>query len=105
MDKLIDDLLAIEATATQGLTSLDDEQTAMAQHIVDEISRRNLEIQRKADKAIQAQKQEAEDNTQATLEEIETQFQQNVASLKQHFDDNINTWRKYWATRVLEGTS
>ena len=101
MDKLIEDLLLIEATAKDDLANFEDERSAFSQSISAEISRHTLDVKRECDKKIQTLKQEAEDAVLARLAEIENEYQQNVAQLKELFDTNREKWRKEWAARVL----
>ena len=101
MDKLIEDLLAIEHNAKLSLGEINDERAALSQKIADEITRLTLEIKRKADKEIQAIKQEEEDYTKAMLAEIESGYQKKASYLKQLFDTNMDSWRKDWFDQVL----
>ncbi|MCL2528031.1 MAG: hypothetical protein FWE42_06365 [Defluviitaleaceae bacterium] len=101
MDKLIADLLNIEQAASQSMDALEEERTAQIARTADEITRRNMEIKRKADKELQALKQEAEETTQAKLAEIECKYKEKTLKIRQLFDGNGSTWRKEWANRIL----
>ena len=102
MDKLIEDLLTIERSANDSMSELEDEQSAQALLISKEIARRNLDIKRKADQAIQALKQEAEAETQARLEEIENDYNEKTQQIKSYFEENTPKWREEWVRRILE---
>jgi len=101
MDKLIGDLLSIEAAAKDSLTDLEDERKALAQRIADEVSRHTLDIKRERDKQIQTLKQDAKIATEDKLMEIESKYKQSAAGLKELFDENLNKWRDKWAAYVL----
>ena len=101
MDKLIADLLNIEQAATQSMGALEDERAAQATHTADEIARRNMEIKRRADKELQAIKQEAEEATQSRLADIEVRYKEKTMKIRQLFEVNGSKWRKQWANRIL----
>ena len=101
MDKLVEDLLAIEQNAKLSLEELNDKRAALSQKIADEITRRTLEIKRSADKEVQAIKLDEENYTQSRLAEIENQHKRKAAYLKELFDTNMDIWRKEWFDRVL----
>ena len=102
MDKLVADLLNIESTALESIKDLEEERAAKAQHILNEIARRDLEIKRKADKDLQALKLEMEKDTQAQLDEIESQYQEKTAYMKKLFEENTVTWREKWVAYILQ---
>ena len=102
MDKLVEDLLSIERTAKDSMEELEEERTALAQRIADEISRGLLETRNRTDLAIQAFKQEAEISVQTELAKIESQFQQKATQLNELFDKNAAVWRNEWVSRVLK---
>ena len=102
MDKLIAELINIEETAKASLEGLKDEKTTYAAQTADEITRRNLDIRRKADQQIQAIKQQEEEYTQAQLAEIDSQLQQQSAELRALFETHMQSWRADWTNRVLQ---
>ena len=101
MDKLVEDLLAIEQNAKLSLEEINAKQAALSQKIADEIMRRNLEIKRNADKEIQTIKHEEENYAKTRLAEIESHYQKKAAYLKDLFDTNMDIWRKEWFNRAL----
>lgn len=105
MDKLVADLLEIERAALESMKDLEEEQAAQAQHISNEISRRNLEIKRSADRELKKLKQDAEADTQAQLDEIERQYQTKAAELKNLFESKGEIWRKEWVAKILNTPS
>jgi len=102
LDKLVADLLDIERTAMESMRDFEDERATQAQHVSNEIARRNLEIKRKADKDLQILKQEIEKDTQTQLDEIETQYQQKITQLKSLFEEKGEMWRAEWVKRILQ---
>jgi len=102
MDKLIEELLNIESTANQHLDDLETERASQAKQISEAIARRNLEIKRRADKALQAIKQEAEASTEARLAEIEENHHKDATKLRSLFDTNQARWRETWVSRIMQ---